>query len=44
MAKRFDGFGIGGALDKGQLGTIVSWVNEILARQQTSPPAWYWST
>ena len=26
----FDGFGIGGALDKGQLGTIVSWVNQIL--------------
>ena len=26
----FDGFGIGGALDKGQLGNIVSWVNQIL--------------
>ncbi|PHX60781.1 MAG: tRNA guanosine(34) transglycosylase Tgt [Actinobacteria bacterium] len=26
----FDGFGIGGALDKGQLGTIVRWVNEEL--------------
>jgi queuine tRNA-ribosyltransferase len=26
----FDGFGIGGALDKGQLGTIVSWVNQLL--------------
>ena len=26
----FDGFGIGGALDKGTLGTIVRWVNEIL--------------
>ena len=26
----FDGFGIGGALDKGALGTIVSWVNQIL--------------
>ncbi|MBM3690849.1 MAG: tRNA guanosine(34) transglycosylase Tgt [Actinobacteria bacterium] len=26
----FDGFGIGGALDKNQLGTIVSWVNEEL--------------
>lgn len=26
----FDGFGIGGALDKDQLGTIVSWVNQEL--------------
>lgn len=26
----FDGFGIGGALDKNQLGTIVSWVNDEL--------------
>ncbi len=26
----FDGFGIGGALDKGSLGTIVSWVNQEL--------------
>ena len=26
----FDGFGIGGALDKNQLGTIVNWVNEEL--------------
>jgi queuine tRNA-ribosyltransferase len=26
----FDGFGIGGALDKEQLGTIVSWVNQSL--------------
>ena len=26
----FDGFGIGGALDKNQLGTIVKWVNEEL--------------
>lgn len=26
----FDGFGIGGALDKGQLGTIISWVNQEL--------------
>ena len=26
----FDGFGIGGALDKDGLGTIVSWVNSIL--------------
>ncbi len=26
----FDGFGIGGALDKQSLGTIVSWVNEVL--------------
>jgi len=26
----FDGFGIGGALDKNQLGTIVGWVNEEL--------------
>jgi len=26
----FDGFGIGGALDKNKLGTIVNWVNEVL--------------
>jgi queuine tRNA-ribosyltransferase len=26
----FDGFGIGGALDKDQLGTIVGWVNSVL--------------
>jgi queuine tRNA-ribosyltransferase len=26
----FDGFGIGGALDKESLGTIVSWVNQVL--------------
>lgn len=26
----FDGFGIGGALDKGSLGTIVGWVNSTL--------------
>lgn len=26
----FDGFGIGGALDKEALGTIISWVNQIL--------------
>ena len=26
----FDGFGIGGALDKEKLGTIVSWVNQVL--------------
>ena len=26
----FDGFGIGGALDKNKLGTIVNWVNEEL--------------
>ena len=26
----FDGFGIGGALDKAQLGTIVGWVNGVL--------------
>lgn len=26
----FDGFGIGGALDKNQLGTIVNWVNQEL--------------
>lgn len=26
----FDGFGIGGALDKGELGTIISWVNQEL--------------
>ena len=26
----FDGFGIGGALDKDQLGTIIGWVNQVL--------------
>ena len=26
----FDGFGIGGALDKDQMGTIVGWVNDVL--------------
>jgi len=30
----FDGFGIGGALDKGQLATILSWVNEELPREK----------
>lgn len=29
-ARDFDGFGIGGALEKSQLGTIVRWVNEEL--------------
>ncbi len=28
--RMFDGFGIGGALEKSQLGTIVGWVNETL--------------
>lgn len=28
--QRFDGYGIGGALEKSQLGTIVRWVNEEL--------------
>lgn len=28
--QRFDGFGIGGALDKSELGTIVGWVNDEL--------------
>ena len=28
--RSFDGFGIGGALDKNKLGTIVNWVNEEL--------------
>lgn len=28
--QQFDGFGIGGALEKSQLGTIVSWVNDEL--------------
>lgn len=28
--QQFDGFGIGGALEKSQLGTIVGWVNEEL--------------
>lgn len=30
----FDGFGIGGALDKDALGTIVSWVNEELPQDK----------
>ena len=30
----FDGFGIGGALDKGALGQIVGWVNEELPREK----------
>jgi len=30
----FDGFGIGGALDKNALGTIVGWVNEELPREK----------
>ena len=30
----FDGFGIGGALDKANLGTIVRWVNEELPREK----------
>lgn len=30
----FDGFGIGGALDKGQLATILTWVNEELPRNK----------
>lgn len=30
----FDGFGIGGALDKSNLGTIVRWVNEELPRDK----------
>ena len=28
--QRFDGFGVGGALEKENLGTIVSWVCEEL--------------
>jgi queuine tRNA-ribosyltransferase len=30
----FDGFGIGGALDKNNLGTIVNWVNEELPKDK----------
>lgn len=30
----FDGFGIGGALDKGALGTIISWVNQELPEEK----------
>ena len=30
----FDGFGIGGALDKDSLGTIVSWVNQTLPQEK----------
>lgn len=30
----FDGFGIGGALDKGSLGTIVGWVNSTLPEEK----------
>jgi len=33
-AMDFDGFGIGGALDKNELGTIVRWVNEELPAQK----------
>ena len=33
-AMNFDGFGIGGALDKHQLGTIVRWVSEELPAQK----------
>ena len=31
---QFDGFGIGGALDKDSLGTIVSWVNSTLPQEK----------
>ncbi len=30
----FDGFGIGGALDKEKLGTIVGWVNQVLPQEK----------
>lgn len=30
----FDGYGIGGALEKSQLGSIVQWVNEILPKNK----------
>ena len=30
----YDGFGIGGALDKDSLGTIVKWVNEVLPQEK----------
>ena len=30
----FDGFGIGGALDKDQMGTIVGWVNDVLPEEK----------
>jgi len=33
-AMDFDGFGIGGALDKNELGTIVRWVNEELPAEK----------
>lgn len=33
-AMNFDGYGIGGALDKDQLGTIVRWVSEELPRNR----------
>ena len=33
-AMEFDGFGIGGALDKNELGTIVRWVNEELPAEK----------
>jgi len=33
-AMDFDGYGIGGALDKNELGTIVRWVNEELPAQK----------
>lgn len=32
--QRFDGFGIGGALEKTQLGTIVGWVNDELPEEK----------
>lgn len=32
--QRFDGFGIGGALEKSQLGTIVSWVSDELPEEK----------
>ncbi len=35
----FDGFGVGGAIEKERLGTIVGWVNEELPDRQAAPPA-----
>ena len=35
----FDGFGIGGALEKENLGTIVGWVTEELPEREAPPPA-----
>lgn len=32
--QQFDGFGIGGALEKSELGTIVSWVSDTLPRNK----------